>query len=216
MGIRGGIRTAASPPATTGTGATDAEFRDQLNNVLVSNGGITVTNQGPDELALEVTAAGLSDLTEAVQDIVGALLEASNPGADYVDADGTLVIKDTLVVQVSDLETALTTGDGKQWFVVPETLNGRKLRGVLTSLTVAQSSSGGVQMQIANVTQGWDILSTRPIIDANEWNSSTGTAAVVDTASSHDVLTTGDRLRFDIDTAGTGAKGLQALLVLSI
>lgn len=191
-------------------------------------------------------ASTISDLTEAIQDVVGALaLGGSGLTATYNDGANTLVLdvntdgttlevsadnvrvkdagisraklasvlaQDCIQVAVTDLTTSLATGDGQAWWVVPSHLNGLKLKSVSIALTVAQSSSGAPQMQMANVTQGWDLLSTRPVIAANKWldTETGGTAAVVDTASSHDVLTTGDRIRFDIDTAGTGAKGLLA------
>ena len=127
----------------------------------------------------------------------------------------TAIAKDTVEVQVTDLTTALAVADGLQWWVVPSTLNGLKLVGVEMGLTVAQSTSGIPTIQIANVTQAWDMLTTKLTVDANEWHSSTAaTAAVIDTASSHDVLTTGDRIRFDCDVAGTGAKGVFVSLLV--
>ena len=51
------------------------------------------------------------------------------------------------------------------------------------------------------------MLSTALTIDAREFASSTATtAAVINTAT--DDVTTADQIRFDIDVAGTGTKGL--------
>ena len=105
---------------------------------------------------------------------------------------------------------ALTVGDGAAFFTVPLALNGMNLVSMATALTTV-SSSGLPTVQIANVTQGADMLSTKCSIDAGELTSYTAlTPAVIDTAN--DDVATGDLLRFDIDVAGTGAKGLQVIL----
>lgn len=102
--------------------------------------------------------------------------------------------------------TSLTTGDGKWFFLVPSTLNGKNLVGARAAVTTA-SSSGTPTIQIANATDAVDMLSTRITIDANELTSYTATVpAVIDTA--HDDVATGDLLRVDVDVAGTGTQGL--------
>lgn len=110
-------------------------------------------------------------------------------------------------IQVTDPNgDALGTGDGQAYFRVPALLNGYNLAAVAAAVTTA-SSSGLPTVQIANVTDAVDMLSTRITIDANETDSSTAdTAAVIDAA--HDDVATADLLRVDIDVAGTGTKGL--------
>lgn len=113
----------------------------------------------------------------------------------------------TVTLLVSDPNgDALTTGDGKAYFRVPSTLDGFELIEVAAAVTTA-SSSGSVSVQIHNVTQTADMLSTPLTIDASETDSSTAAApAVVDDAES--LVSTADMLRIDVDGAGTGAKGL--------
>lgn len=110
-------------------------------------------------------------------------------------------------IQVTDpAGSAITTGDGKAYFRVPAELNGCNLVAVGAHVTTV-SSSGLPTVQIANVTQAVDMLTTKITIDANEKDSSTAaTPAVIDTGN--DDVATGDELRIDIDVAGTGAKGL--------
>lgn len=175
-------------------------------------GGLDQTTA--DGLYLALADAGdlaTADADASTVEVSGGNLRVKDAGVTRGKLASVLA-QDCVQVLVSDLTTALATGDGAAWWVVPSHLNGLKLKSVTIALTVAQSTSGAPQMQMANVTQGWDLLSTRPVIAANKWldTEAGGTAAVVDTASSHDVLTTGDRIRFDIDTAGTGAKGLIA------
>lgn len=110
-----------------------------------------------------------------------------------------------LDVKLFDDATAATTGDGKyHWFVPPE-LDGTKLVRVVGYVSTV-SSSGALTIQINNVTQSLDMLSTALTIDQSEKTSITAAtpAVIKDTI----VLRPGDELRFDVDGAGTGAKGL--------
>lgn len=101
---------------------------------------------------------------------------------------------------------AITTGDGKIYYRIPSTLNGMSLTAVAAALATA-SSSGAPSIQIHNVAQAADMLSTALTIDEGETDSSNAaTPAVIDTGE--DGVLTGEQLRIDIDTAGTGAKGL--------
>lgn len=107
----------------------------------------------------------------------------------------------------------LSTGDGKFIFAIPSDLNGANLISAQAYVTTV-SSSGTPTVQIRNVTDAVDMLSTRITIDASEYTSYTAAAAsVVDTA--HDDVATGDRIAIDVDVAGTGAKGLGVILEFS-
>lgn len=141
------------------------------------------------------TASDINTGTDTAKTLNSDALAGSNFG------------KAVFQVWLSDLSTALTTGDGKAYLVIPAALDGMNLIAVKATLVVAQSTSGIPTVQIANVTDAVDMLSTKLTIDANETDSATAaTAAVIDTTK--DDVATGDILRFDIDVAGTGAKGL--------
>lgn len=111
-------------------------------------------------------------------------------------------------------DEAVTTGDGKLHFTIPIELNGMNLVSVgLHVYTV--SSSGLPTVMIHNLTDTVDMLSTALTIDANEKDSKDATtAAVIDT--DHDDVATGDELRFDVDVAGTGTKGLEVRLAFRL
>ena len=121
-------------------------------------------------------------------------------------------ISKTVVIQVSDPNgDAITSGNGKAFFTVPVSLNGCNIIDVDASLTTA-STSGTPTIQIRNVTDSQDVLSTRITVDANEKTSYTAsTQPVINT--SYDDVSTGDQLAIDIDVAGTGAKGLSVILI---
>ncbi|MGJ7497453.1 DUF2793 domain-containing protein [Variovorax sp. RT4R15] len=103
-------------------------------------------------------------------------------------------------IALSDMSTDLTTGTAKaQWFA-PED-------GDLASVYIGvhdPSSSGVVRVDMND--SGGSVFTTRPAIDATEATSITGTAAVLDGTVS---FSRGDKFTFDIDDAGTDAKGLQ-------
>lgn len=107
-------------------------------------------------------------------------------------------------------DTALTTGDGKMYFTVLDTLNGMNLVDADASVYTV-SSSGTPTIQVHNATDTQDMLSTRITIDINETTSYTAATAPAINASYDDVAT-GDQIRIDVDAAGTGTKGLDVIL----
>lgn len=106
-------------------------------------------------------------------------------------------------VAVSDQTTALTTGTGKMTFRMPFSMS---LTRVRASVNTA-SSSGVVTVDINK--NGSSILSTKLTIDASEKTSFTAATPVV---ISDATLADDDEITIDIDTAGTGAKGLVVTL----
>lgn len=112
-----------------------------------------------------------------------------------------------LIIKVFPDGETLTTGDGKVYLTIPALLNNFNLVAAHACVYTV-SSSGTPTIQIHNLTDAQDMLSTRITIDANEYSSYTAAAApVIDTA--HDDVATGDRIRIDVDVAGTGTKGLE-------
>jgi hypothetical protein len=106
-----------------------------------------------------------------------------------------------MTIAVGDETSDLTTGTAKVSFRM---LRNRLLDGLRITLN-AGSSSGLVTVDV-NVNGG-TILSTKLTIDQDELTSRTAaTPAVLSTASVAD----DDLVTIDIDTAGTGAKGLKA------
>lgn len=104
---------------------------------------------------------------------------------------------------------SLNPGDGLDYLAIPPELDGYNLVNAQARLVTVGTST--TTIQIANVTQAADMLSTRITLDANEVSS--GTAAVprvIDLAN--DDVAAYDLLRVDVDGAGSGAKGLIVFL----
>lgn len=180
----------------TATAAANAIPKADGNGKLdtwVSDASDTV--KGKVELA---TAAETTTGTDATR----ALTADGFAGSDF----GTRIIMGRAVAS----GTALATGDGKDYLVIPAELNGFNLVRA-EAMVDTVSSSGTPIVQVRNVTDSADMLSTRITIDASEFTSySAATASVVDT--SHDDVATGDRLAIDVDGAGTGTQGLVWIL----
>jgi len=133
-----------------------------------------------------------------------------------VTPDGLRGAPVTVIFKVLAHDTALTTGDGKEEWTVPSRLNGFDLVDADVAVYTASTAGGNAAVgpiQIYNVTQTADMLSTGITLDQDEKNSYTAaTQPVIDTGN--DDVATGDVLRFDVDTAaGTGTKGFDVHMV---
>lgn len=100
----------------------------------------------------------------------------------------------------------VSAGDGKFIFQIDEDEDGFLLHYVRAYVSVV-SSSGAITVQVRNITQAHDMLSTACTIDAGDFSSlDAGTAAVVNTANAS--VADGDLIAIDVDGAGTDAEGL--------
>lgn len=109
--------------------------------------------------------------------------------------------------------TAVAAGNDARRFVVTDDLGGTFLRSAHATVTTAGSSATTVQ--IHNLTNTDDLLTTVTTIDSGDTTSYDATTPhVVDDSGDPQVnyITRGDVLRVDVDSAGTGAMGLEVLL----
>ena len=92
-------------------------------------------------------------------------------------------------------------GDGILSFRVPAFMNGMNLVSAeVTCVTAGTGSS--MLVQVHNMTDGVDMLSTRLMVDAGEYSSATAsTPYVINT--SNDEVSTNDLIRIDVDQVHT-------------
>jgi hypothetical protein len=146
-------------------------------------------------LTTSVTASQISDSTAVGR----GLLTAASAAAQVA----LLPIPYDIVVAISDESTALTTGTAKVTIRAPRAMT---LSTVLGSLNTVSSS--GTPTFDVNVN-GSTILSTKLTIDVSE---KTSTTAAVPVVLSSTAIALDDEITFDIDVAGTGAKGAKIVL----
>ena len=218
--------TALNAPGTSATSTTSLTIGTGAKSLTIQTGKSIVVGM---TLVIARTSAPtttrMSGVVSSYDSGTGALgvtvdsVTGSGTHTDWTVTLSAAVIgsdlgKRVIQVKVIDDATTLTTGDGKVIFLVPQELNGYNLVGANAFVTTV-SSSGTPTVQIRNVTDAVDMLSTRITIDASEYTSYTAAAAAVVDATYDDVAT-GDRLAVDVDVAGTGAKGLGIVLTFQL
>lgn len=124
----------------------------------------------------------------------------------YVKANVTSLYPLSMTVALSDESTAITTGTAKVTIRAPF---GMTLTQIPRASLSTASTSGLPTVDI-NVN-GTSILNNKLSIDANEKTSTTAATAAT-FVSSPTTISDDAEITFDIDVAGTGAKGLKVTL----
>lgn len=149
--------------------------------------------------------------------IAGAVELATTTEVNTGTDTGRVVTPDTLAgsyagtktveVVAFDFTTNTAVGDGAAYFRVPASMAGMDLVAVAARVITA-GTTNTTDIQIHNLTQTADMLSTKITIDSTEVDSSTAaTPAVIDTGN--DDVASGDLIRVDVDAVSTTpAKGL--------
>ena len=128
-------------------------------------------------------------------------LDDTNEIQRYSGSSWVTVYKEEIIgVALSDETTNITTGNAKATIRAPFAMT---VTGVRANLNTA-STSGIPTVDIND--NGVTILSTKLTIDANEKTSVTAAIPAVISAPN---ISDDDEITFDIDVAGTGAKGLK-------
>lgn len=114
-----------------------------------------------------------------------------------------------------DFLTDTATGDGKFYFHIDDKLNGMNLIRVHAKV-ISAGTTNTLDIQVHNLTDTADMLSTVLTIDSGELTSTTAaTPAVIDTGA--DDVATDDTIRIDVDAIHTtAAKGLIITLVFQL
>ena len=152
-----------------------------------------------------IGSASLNDfVTTSSAGFINATSTSTLTNKTISGADNTIKNNESMTFAVSDESTAITTGTAKITFRAPYAMTLYQLpRASLT--TASTSGIPAIDINVNNTS----IFSTTLTIDANEKTSTTAaTAAVLSTTTIADDA----EITVDIDTAGTGAKGLKVTL----
>ncbi len=112
-------------------------------------------------------------------------------------------------IKLADDLTAVASGDGKFIFAIPADLDQTKLR--FANAYVTTVGSGATSINIRDVTQTTDLLSTVITIDASEFTSYTAATSVPTSTK----VATGDLIAVDVDAVGAGSLGHGVILVFA-
>lgn len=116
----------------------------------------------------------------------------------------------SIIVKCIQDSTDLEITEGIASVVIPSSLNLMNLDSANAHVFTA-SSSGSSTIQLYNVTKSVDMLSNLITIDQGEYDSKDSASSSV-VNSSNKQVNTGDVIRIDVDSVGTGIKGLEVRL----
>jgi len=118
----------------------------------------------------------------------------------------------TLVVKCVADTIGPTVGNGITHVTIPSTLNGKNLSSAQAHVYTAGTGSL-TTVQLHNLTDAQDMLSTPITIDAGEKDSST--AATPSVVGSYGGVSTADVIRIDVDIVATNTLGLEIRMVFN-
>lgn len=192
------------------TGATPDANASNVASVAVVQG---TPGAGEPALPTNHLLLAVVEVSDGATSIVNADIEDSreqigfNP--DFIEVGSRQNRVVGVEVFSGDQDVAIGDDAGDAFFRVSSELNSWVLLSAAAQHRVAGGGTGVTAVQIRNVTQAVDMLSTKVTVDATEKDSITAAAPMVVHSNNADV-STGNQLVFDVDTlvSGTAPKGL--------
>lgn len=192
---------------------TDGKHTSALVTTLKATGA--VVNTGTSDVTI-VTPKALADSDYAKTSDINVTPDSTTTfsNKDLTSTTNTFPTycqNKVVSIQVVAGGDSLTVADGQAYITIPLECNGMNLVGVHARVVTA-GTTNTTDIQIRNVTDSVDMLSTKITIDSGETGSDTAaTPAVIDTT--HDDVATNDLLAIDVDAINTTApKGLIVVL----
>jgi len=122
-------------------------------------------------------------------------------------------IERTLVIKCVADTIAPATGNGITHITIPSTLDGKNLFSAQAHVYTVGTTGTITNIQLHNLTDGNDMLSTPITIDLNEKDSST--AATPSVTGTYNGVSTADVIRIDVDAVATNTLGLEVRMVFT-
>jgi len=193
---------------STGNAAILGAFTVAQLSTALSDASISGNNTG-DEATATTTTSGISEHATIAE------TEAGTATDRVVTPDGlagsSRSIKYVTLLVTADFTTNMATGDNQTWQHIPPGLDGMNLVYVHSEMGTA-GTTGTSTIQVHNVDNALDMLSTLLSNDTGETGSDTAASPAVINAS-NDHVNTNDVVRIDVDAIHTTpAKGVLVTL----
>ena len=124
----------------------------------------------------------------------------------------TAFIERTIIVKCVADTVGPSVGNGITHVTIPSTLDGKNLFTAQAHVYTAGTGSL-TTVQLHNLTDGQDMLSTAITIDSGEKDSST--AATPSVTGAYNGVSTADVIRIDVDVVATNTLGLEVRMVFN-
>ena len=123
----------------------------------------------------------------------------------------TPFVERTLIIKCVADGIGPSVGNGITHVTIPSPLNTRKLQNAEAHVYTVGTGGSITTVQLHNLTDAVDMLSTAITIDLNEKDSST--AATPHVIGASNTVATGDVIRIDVDAVATNTLGLEIRMV---
>ena len=120
-------------------------------------------------------------------------------------------VERTLIIKCVADTIGPTVGNGITHVTIPSPLNTRKLQNAEAHVYTVGTGGSITTVQLHNLNDAVDMLSTAITIDLNEKDSST--AATPHVIGASNTVATGDVIRIDVDAVATNTLGLEIRMV---
>jgi hypothetical protein len=172
------------------------------------DGNLTNLNTAKQEIIPNLTTdTGINIAT----DKISFYDNSSSTTRSILPTNVTQFVERTLIIKCVADGIGPTAGDGITHVTIPSPLNNRKLQNAEAHVYTVGTGGSITTVQLHNLTDAVDILSTPITIDLNEKDSST--AATPHVIGANNTVTTGDVIRIDVDQVATNTLGLKIRMV---
>tara|TARA_Y100000310_G_C20429291_1_gene690616 strand:- start:210 stop:791 length:582 start_codon:yes stop_codon:yes gene_type:complete len=169
------------------------------------------TNLNDDKQEIIPNLTGVSSADMAA-DKISFYDESSASTRSIVFNKITAFTERTLVVKCVADTIGPSVGNGITHVTIPSTLDGKGLQSAQAHVYTAGTGST-TTVQLHNLTDGQDMLSTAITIDSGEKDSST--AATPSVVGGYGGVSTADVIRIDVDVVATNTLGLEVRMVFN-
>ena len=172
------------------------------------DGNLTNLNTNKQEVIPNLTTDTSLDISA---DKISFFDNATETTRSILPTNVSAFVERTLIVKCVADNIGPSVGNGITHVTIPSPLNSRKLQNAEAHVYTVGTGGSITTVQLHNLTDAVDMLSTAITIDLNEKDSST--AATPHVIGANNTVTTGDVIRIDVDAVATNTLGLEVRMV---